>query len=293
MLGNISVIFMDRKNENNWTLIIRPKRNLFDVNLKELWEYRDLIILLVRRDFVARYKQTVLGPLWFVIQPLLTTLMFTVVFGKIAKIPTDGMPHILFYMSGIVIWNYFSKCLTSTSKTFVANAGLFGKVYFPRLVIPISLVISNLFQFLIQFVMLVMFIVYFAFAGVDFNWNWQLLLIPVYVIIAAGMGLGFGILFSSMTTKYRDLINLLSFGMQLWMYATPIVYPLSEVPAKYRWLVELNPVTPLVEGFKASLLGVGTISFGSLLYSFVFTVVLLFVGILVFNKVEQNFMDTV
>jgi lipopolysaccharide transport system permease protein len=215
------------------------------------------------------------------------------VFGRIAKIPTDGVPHMLFYMSGIVIWNYFSRCLTATSNTFRANAYLFGKVYFPRLTIPISIVISNLFQFLIQFVLLLGFLVYYVILGLKLHITWQIILLPYLIILAALLGLGFGILISSMTTKYRDLMFLLNFGMQLWMYATPIVYPLSEVPKKYQWIAVLNPITPVVEGFRYSLLGVGTVQTWHLIYSFVFMLLILSVGVVVFNKVEQNFMDTV
>ncbi len=276
-----------------WTTIIRPKRHLFDVNLKEVLRYKDLIYLLIRRDFVARYKQTILGPLWYIVQPLLTTIMFTIVFGRIARIPTDGMPHMLFYLSGTVLWNYFNKCLTATSNTFIGNAGLFGKVYFPRLVIPISVVISNLFQFLVQFALLAGFWVYFFFRGVHLVISWQMLLLPVYVLMAGVMGLGFGLLISSMTTKYRDLTFLLGFGMQLWMYGTPIVYPLSQVPEKWRLLVVLNPVTPIVEGFRKALLGVGTVEPWHIFYSVGFMFTVLFVGIIAFNKVEQSFMDTV
>ncbi len=279
--------------EQNWTLIIKPHKGLFDLNLKEVWDYRDLIYLLVRRDFIARYKQTILGPLWFIIQPLLTTIMFTIVFGRIAKIPTDGLPHMLFYMAGIVLWNYFSKTFIATSNTFRANVGLFSKVYFPRLVIPITTVISNLFLFALQFLFLLVFIIYYVALGVKIQLTWFVLMIPVLVFISAVYGLGFGIIVSSMTTKYRDLAFLLSFGMQLWMYLTPIVYPLSQVPKKYLIWILLNPITPLVEAFRKAILGVGTVTAGQLAYSFVFGFVVLFAGILIFNKVEQNFMDTI
>ncbi len=279
--------------EQNWTLIIKPHKGLFDLNLKEVWDYRDLIYLLVRRDFIARYKQTILGPLWFIIQPLLTTIMFTIVFGRIAKIPTDGLPHMLFYMAGIVLWNYFSKTFIATSNTFRANVGLFSKVYFPRLVIPITTVISNLFLFALQFLFLLVFIIYYVALGVKIQLTWFVLMIPVLVFISAVYGLGFGIIVSSMTTKYRDLAFLLSFGMQLWMYLTPIVYPLSQVPKKYLIWILLNPITSLVEAFRKAILGVGTVTSGQLAYSFVFGFVVLFAGILIFNKVEQNFMDTI
>ena len=282
-----------QKEDNNWTLIIKPKRSLWELNLREIWEYRDLLYLLIRRDFVAKYKQTILGPIWFILQPFLTTILFTFVFGRIAKIPTDGLPHILFYMSGIVIWNYFSKSLTATSSTFVSNAGLFGKVYFPRLIIPLSVVASNLFQLLVQFSLLLFFIVYYYFIGVRLHLTWFVLLLPYLILLAAGLGLGFGIFISSLTTKYRDLSYLVGFGMQLWMYLTPIVYPLSKVPQKYAWVVVLNPMTPIVEGFRKAILGVGTVNFWQLIYSTVFMIFMLAIGVLIFNKVEQNFMDTV
>jgi lipopolysaccharide transport system permease protein len=284
---------MNNEAGSNWNLIIRPKRHLFDINLKELWKYKDLIYLFVRRDFVAKYKQTILGPLWFIVQPLLTTLMFTVVFGKIAGIPTDGLPKVLFYMTGITAWNYFALCLKNTSNTFVSNASIFGKVYFPRLVIPISTVISGLIQFAIQFLFLLAFMIYYWSIGAKFSPNWYILLLPVLLILMAGLGLGFGIIISSLTTKYRDLTNLVAFGVQLWMYATPIIYPLSKIPQKYKLFVILNPITPIVETFRYSLLGRGTVKWWYLEYSIGFMIVLLTIGILLFNKVEQSFMDTV
>jgi len=278
---------------DEWTMILRPKRSLLDINLRELWQYRDLIMLFVKRDFVSKFKQTILGPLWFIIQPLLTTIMFTIIFGNIAGIPTNGIPKILFYMSGIVGWTYFSTCLNDTSQTFIKNASIFGKVYFPRLALPISVVISNLVSFVIQFVFLCCFLVYFMVKGSDVSPNILVLWIPVLVILMAGLGLGFGIIISSMTTKYRDLTHLVTFGVTLWMYATPIIYPLSGIPEKYRLLVLANPMTPVIETFKTALLGVGQINYLSLLYSFAFTIVLLAVGVIIFNKVEKTFMDTV
>lgn len=277
----------------DWTLEIKPKKHLFDVNIKEIWKYKDLIFLFVRRDFVARYKQTILGPLWFLIQPLLTTLMFVVVFGNIAKIPTDGLPQLLFYMSGITAWNYFSMSLNSTSNTFVANAGIFGKVYFPRLVIPISSIISGLIQFGIQFLFLGLFMIYYAIIGADFSPNIYILLIPVLIFLMAGLGLGFGIIISSLTTKYRDLTNLVGFGVQLWMYGSPIIYSMSEIPEKYKIFVLANPVSPIIEAFRYALLGKGELNFWYLFYSFGFMIVVLFIGVLLFNKIEQTFMDTV
>ncbi len=278
---------------DEWTMILRPKRNLLDINLHELWQYRDLIMLFVKRDFVSKFKQTILGPLWFIIQPLLTTIMFTIIFGNIAGIPTDGIPKILFYMTGIVGWTYFSTCLNDTSQTFIKNASIFGKVYFPRLALPISVVISNLVSFVIQFLFLCLFLAYFMIKGADVSPNIHVLWIPFLVLLMAGLGLGFGIIISSLTTKYRDLTHLVTFGVTLWMYATPIIYPLSEIPEKYKLMVLANPMTPVVETFKTALLGVGQINYLHILYSFCFTIVLLAVGIVIFNKVEKTFMDTV
>jgi lipopolysaccharide transport system permease protein len=277
----------------DWSMIIRPKRHWFDINLKEFWHYRDLIMLFVRRDFVAKYKQTILGPLWFLIQPLLTTIMFVVVFGGIAKIPTDGLPQMLFYMAGLTAWNYFAESFRATSNTFVTNANIFGKVYFPRLTLPVSIVISNLIQFGIQFLFLLAFMGYYAITGADFHVTSYILLLPLLLLMMAGLGLGFGIIFSSLTTKYRDLTNLVAFGVQLWMYATPVVYPLSEIGPKYKIFILANPITPIVETFRYAMLGAGTVNWMYLLYSFVFMILTLVVGILLFNKIEQSFMDTV
>jgi lipopolysaccharide transport system permease protein len=276
-----------------WDLVIRPKRNLLDINLKELWEFRDLIALFVRRDFVAKYKQTILGPLWFIIQPLLQTLMFTIVFGRIAKLSTDGLPQMLFYLAGIVPWTYFSQSLNMTSKTFVENAKIFGKVYFPRLAVPVSIVISNLIQFIIQFLFLLVFMVIFWAQGIEFGPTIEIFLLPILIILLAGLGLGFGIIISSLTTKYRDLTNLVSFGVQLWMYATPIIYPISSIQGKMRIAVMANPLTGIVETFKTIMLGVGEVHYGMLLYSAGFCIAVLGIGIILFNKIEQNFMDTV
>jgi len=285
---------MEKNNtDQQWSLIIKPKRNLLDVNLKAVWDYRDLIGLFVRRDFVAKYKQTILGPLWFIIQPLLTTIMFTVVFGNIAGISTDGLPKMLFYMSGITAWNYFSTSLVSTSNTFVANAGIFGKVYFPRLALPISTVISGLIQFGIQFLFLLAFMLYFGLTGADFTPNLHILLIPVLIVLMAGLGLGLGIIISSLTTKYRDLTNLVGFGVQLFMYATPVIYPVSSLPEKYQIYIAANPITPIIETFRYALLGSGSYDPFQLLYSFGFMVFTLIIGVILFNKIEQSFMDTV
>jgi len=273
--------------------VIKPKRSLWELNLREIWQYRDLIILFVRRDFVALYKQTILGPLWFIIQPLLTTIMYTIVFANIAKISTSNMPPILFYMSGTVAWTYFSTSLVKTSDTFINNANIFGKVYFPRMAVPLSIIISNLIQFCIQFCLLSIFIFIYSLRGIQFNLGASLLFIPFLVMILAGLGLGFGIVVSSLTTKYRDLKQLVAFGVQLWMYATPVIFPLSEIDGKYRVFFLLNPLTGVIESFRSILLGIGEANFLYLGYSTGFMIVLLLIGLLLFNRIERNFMDFV
>ena len=278
----------------DWDLVIQPQRGWWDLRLGELWRYKDLVLLFMRRDFVAVYKQTILGPLWYLIQPLLTTLIFTIVFGNIASLPTDGLPQFLFYMSGTVVWAYFADCLNKTANTFVGNAHLFGKVYFPRLAVPVSILISNLISFLIQFALFLVFVGYFALRGAALqpHWAW-IALTPLLLLIMAGLGLGFGILISSLTTKYRDLRFLVGFGVQLLMYATPVIYPASSIPARFQWLLLANPMTPIVEAFRYAFLGAGTVSPLHLLYSFGFMLVVMVLGMLVFNRVEQTFMDTV
>lgn len=280
--------------KDNWTLIIKPHEKLWHVDLGEIWRYRDLIQLFVKRNIVVQYKQTILGPLWYLIQPILTVIMNMVVFGGIAKMSTDGMPQALFYMAGNICWLYFANCLNQTSNTFIANQSMFGKVYFPRLVVPISTVISNLLRFVIQLGLFVVIYLYFLFMGTDIHLNWSIVLVPIYVMMLAGLGLGFGILVSSMTTKYRDLSILFTFIVQLWMYATPIVYPISMVPeGKLRMLILANPMTSIIEAFKYATFGQGYFSWLALGYSFTFMVFLLIVGIVVFNKVQRSFMDTV
>ena len=279
--------------EEKTEFIIRPKKSLFDIDLKELWRYRDLIMLFVRRDFVALYKQTILGPLWFLIQPLLTTIMYTVIFAKIANISTAGLPPILFYMSGTVAWVYFSTSLTKTSDTFIQNAGIFGKVYFPRLSVPISIVISNLIQFLIQFALLLVIMLVYGLKGAKINPGIQIILVPLLLLILAGLGLGFGIIISSLTTKYRDLRQLIAFGVQLWMYVTPVVFPLSAIHGKYRIFFLINPLTGVIESFRTVLLGVGHLNLLYLGYSTAFMIILLSSGILLFNRIERNFMDVI
>lgn len=276
-----------------WTEIIEPTSSLFSLQLSDIWRYRDLLMLFVKRDFVSTYKQTILGPLWFFIAPILTTITFTIVFGNIAHLSTEGTPPMLFYMCGIIAWNYFSTCLTSTSTTFRDNAGIFGKVYFPRLISPLSVIITNLVKFGIQFLMFVCFWLYFMNQGTVSTPNMHILLLPVLVILMAGLGLGLGMIISSFTTKYRDLIFLLQFGVQLLMYATPVIYPLSSIPEKYKWLIIANPMTAVIETFRYAFLGVGTVTPLNLIYSACCMFLLLLLGIIIFNKTEKTFIDTV
>lgn len=279
---------------DNWTLVIKPYQKLWSVDFGEIWRYRDLIQLFVKRNIIVQYKQTVLGPLWYLIQPILTVLMNMVVFGGIAKMSTDGIPQALFYLAGNVCWFYFADCLKQTSDTFRSNQNMFGKVYFPRLVMPISVVLSNLLRFSIQLGLFVATYVYFFFQGSSIHLTWALLLFPMIVVMLAGLGLGFGILISSMTTKYRDLSVLFTFIVQLWMYGTPIVYPLSTVSdGTLRTMILLNPMTSVIETFKYATLGQGYFSWYALGYSFVFMTILLVFGVVVFNKVQRSFMDTV
>jgi len=282
-------------NQNeNWTEIIKPRSSLLDLRLGDVWRYRDLVMMFVRRDFISTYKQTILGPLWFFIQPILTTITFTIIFGRVANLGTEGVPMPLFYLAGLTVWNYFSTTLTSTSNVFVGNAHIFGKVYFPRLTMPISIVISNMVRFVIQFALfLVIWVYYLITQGDQVHPNALIALTPVLLIIMGLLSLGFGMIFSAMTTKYRDLGMLLGFGLQLWMYATPIIYPLSKVPALYQWVIRLNPLTSIVETFRYAFLGSGSFSWLNLGYSALVTLVILFIGTIIFNKVEKSFMDTV
>jgi lipopolysaccharide transport system permease protein len=280
--------------KENWTEVISPKRSLLDINLKELWRYRDLIMLFVRRDFVATYKQTILGPIWLFLQPMFTTLTFFFVFNQIAKIPTDGIDPILFYLSGITLWNYFSDCFNKTSNTFVANAGIFGKVYFPRLATPISIVISNLVKLGIQVLLFVAILIYQMITkDVQLNLNAYILIFPYLIILMAVMGLGLGIIFSALTTKYRDLSFLLTFGIQLLMYATPIIYPLSYTSGKLHTIISMNPLTPIMESFRYAFFSIGTFDWSGLAFTSIFSFGFLFIGIIIFNQVEKSFMDTV
>ena len=281
------------ESNNNWTTIIKPKTGWFDINLKELLQYKDLIIMFVKRDFKTLYKQTILGPLWIIINPLLTTIMFTIVFGNIANISTDGMPQILFYMLGTTVWTYFSTCLTKTSATFTGNAAIFGKVYFPRLVTPISIVVSGLINFAVQFVMFLGFMIYYYIIGATVCPNIYILMTPLLLVQLALLSLGFGVIISSLTTKYRDLAILVTFGVQLWMNATPVVYPASQIDGTLKTLMMLNPVSPIIEFFRYAFLGSGSIPWNFLGISIATTVVVLFIGVILFSRVEKTFMDTV
>lgn len=278
----------------NWTTIIKPDSSWLSLNLNELWRYRDLLLMFVRRDFISVYKQTILGPLWFVIQPLLTTIMFIVVFDQVAGIPTDGAPPALFYLSGLLIWNYFSSCLIKTANTFNHNVEIFGKVYFPRLIIPLSTLVSSLVSFGIQLLLFFGMILYFHLVySMAIEFNHYLVAIPFLLILVALLALGAGIIISSLTNKYKDLTFLLNFGVQLLMYATPVIYPLSFFESKYRNLIIANPLTHIVEIFRYALLGVGEFNIIYISYSIFFTLLTLSLGILVFNKVEKNFMDII
>lgn len=278
----------------NWDLIIRPKRGLFDIDFKSIWNYRDLLKMFVKRDVVTVYKQTILGPIWFILQPIMTTAIYILVFGRIANISTDGVPMILFYMAGIIVWNYFSECFNITSKTFTENAGIFGKVYFPRLIMPLSKIVSGLIKFGIQLgLFLAVYFIYLIKDSAAIQPNYWLLITPYLILLMAGLGLGFGIIFTSLTTRYRDLNFLIAFGVQLLMYATPVIYPVSAIPEKYKIFIMANPMTPIMETFKYAFLGSGSASWNGLLYASVFTLVVVLLGIIVFNKTEKSFIDTV
>ncbi|MCP4440174.1 MAG: ABC transporter permease [Aureispira sp.] len=279
--------------KEKWDLVIKPSKGLLNFNFKELWRYRDLLTMFVKRDVVTLYKQTVLGPIWFFIQPIMTMVVYVVVFGNIAEIPTDGIPQPLFYLSGIIIWNYFSECFIQTSDTFAQNQNIFGKVYFPRLIMPMSKVASGLIKFFIQFFLFLGVFIYYMTQGVCFSFSLSLLLIPYLIMLMAGLGLGFGLIFTSMTTKYRDLKFLVQFGVQLLMYATPIIYPMSMLEGRLKDVIYLNPLAHVVESFKYVFLGQGDLSFYGLLYASIFTAVIVFMGMLIFNKTERNFVDTI
>jgi lipopolysaccharide transport system permease protein len=281
------------KEQEQWSEVIEPRTRLLDLRLDELWRYRDLVMMFVRRDFVSNYKQTILGPIWFFLQPLLTTLTFVLIFGRIAQLSTDGLPMILFYLAGVTVWNYFAETLNKTASVFKDNAQMFGKVYFPRLTMPFSIVVSNLVRFLIQFTLFLIVWVYYLFQTDAIHPNYLIVLTPLLVVLMGLLALGLGMIISAMTTKYKDLIFLLTFGIQLLMYATPVIYPLSSLSDKYKWLILANPMSSIVETFRYAFLGSGTFSWGYLGYSFIATIIILLLGTIVFNKVEKSFTDTV
>lgn len=284
---------MSQTTNQPWTEVISPKHKLLSLNLKEVWRYRDLVYMLVKRDFVTSFKQTILGPIWFFIQPILTTIMYVVIFGRVAKLSTDGAPMIAFYLSGVTLWNYFNSCLTATSNVFVGNSRIFGKVYFPRLVMPLTIVISNLMRFGVQFLLFIAVVLYYLFKDNSVSPNSWVLITPFLLVLMAGFAMGMGMIFSSLTTKYKDFSMLLGFGVQLFMYATPVVIPVSAFPEKYRWIVELNPLTGIFECFKYGYLGVGDFQESMLVYSTLLITIILLIGTLIFNSVEKSFMDTV
>ena len=284
---------MDSKDTNKWDLYIKPKSGWFNIEIGEIFRYKDLILLFVKRDFVTFYKQTILGPLWYIIQPLFNTLVFTFIFGKVAKIPTDGVPPFLFYLSGTVVWSYFSHCLNETSNTFTTNAEVFGKVYFPRIAVPISVALTAVFQFLIQFAIFLGFLSYFWYKGSNINPTIYIITLPLIVLHMAILSIGFGMMISALTAKYRDLAFAMSFMIQLWMYLTPIVYPLSQVPEKYRLFILINPMTAVVESFRGAFLGVNSITPQELLFSIFLSILFFISGIVIFSRVERTFMDTV
>ncbi len=279
-------------NTSEWDTVIESEHSLFDINFKELWHYRDLLVLFVKRDFVTVYKQTILGPLWFFIQPLLTTITFTVIFGNVAQLSTDGAPKIIFYMAGITLWNYFSSCLSSVSGVFNANAGIFGKVYFPRLIMPLTIVVSNLMKFGVQFLLFICFIIYYTLNNQISPNNW-IMLTPLVILLMALISMGIGLILSSMTTKYKDLNQLIGFGIQLFMYATPVIYPTSSVPENFKWVLAWNPLVGLFEYMRFAYIGIGSFNIYSLLYPSIFSIGIMIIGILVFNKTQKTFMDTV
>lgn len=279
--------------QQSWTEEIKSQNTLFSINFKEVWHYRDLLLMLVKRDYVTFYKQTILGPIWFFIQPLMTTVVYLVLFGQIAKLSTDGAPQIAFYLAGITIWNYFSEALTKTSTVFKDNANLFGKVYFPRLIMPLAIVCSGLMKFAIQFGLFITVVLYFTFINPKIHPNLWVLITPFLVLLMATFALGLGMIFSSLTTKYKDLVFLLSFGIQLFMYATPVVYPTSAMPTKFAWLLHINPLTGIFECFRYAYLGTGSFQSMDLVISTILIGILFFIGIVIYNKVEKSFMDTV
>ena len=282
--------------DDKWEDTIVSKRNIFDINIREIFKYKDLLFMFIKRDFITFYKQTILGPIWFFVQPIITTIIYVVVFGNLAGLSTDGFPKILFYLSGILLWNYFSDCFSSNSKVFLENQNIFGKVYFPRLIKPLSIIVSNLIKFTIQFFLFIAILLYFIwFKDLEIKINLEFLIFPILILLTASFGLGLGLIVSSLTIKYRDLIFLLQFAIQMFMYATPVVYPLSSLPEKYRVLMNFNPLSGILESFRFIFLNSSNDHFPwhSLLYSIIIIPLILFLGIIVFNKTEKNFMDTI
>lgn len=284
---------MKNEKDQEWDLVIEGQNSLFDLKLKDVWHYRDLLVLFVKRDFISFYKQTILGPLWFFIQPLFTTIIYTFIFGNLASISTDGLPQPLFYLAGITAWNYFADCLTKTSTVFKDNSNIFGKVYFPRLILPLSIVASNMVRFAVQMILFFIMMGYYLGHGAAFAPTWTMLMFPVLVLLMALLGLGLGLIITALTTKYRDLAFLVTFGVQLLMYTTTVIYPLSATPEKFKLFIELNPMTGIIEAFRYSFLGKGEFSTWSIGYSAIVTFIVLFLGILIFNKTEKTFVDTV
>ena len=279
--------------EQVWTEEIKSDNSLLSINIKEVWHYRDLLFMLVKKDYVTFYKQTILGPIWFFVQPILTTLIYILLFGQIAKLSTGGVPQIAFYLSGITIWNYFSETLTKTSTVFKDNAAVMGKVYFPRLIMPLSIVVSGLMKFAIQFGLFIAVVLYYTFIEKTIQPNAWVFATPLLIALMASLSLGIGMVFSSLTTKYKDLVFLLNFGIQLLMYATPVVYLSEAIPNKYKWIIELNPLTGIFECFRYGFLGTGDFDASSLVFSAAVTLGTLLLGVVIFNKVEKSFMDTV
>jgi lipopolysaccharide transport system permease protein len=282
-----------KSKEQIWTEEIKAKNSIFSVNFREVWQYRDLLFMLVKKDYVTFYKQTILGPIWFFVQPILTTLMYVLLFGQIAKLSTGGVPQIAFYLSGVTIWNYFSEALTKTSTVFKDNAAVMGKVYFPRLIMPLSIVVSGLMKFAIQFGLFIVVVLYYTIIIKAIQPNWWIIATPLLILLMASFSLGLGMIFSSLTTKYKDLVFLLTFGIQLFMYATPVVFMTESIPNEYKWIIEINPLSSIFDCFRYGYLGIGNFQASSLLYSSIVTFSIFALGIVIFNKVEKTFMDTV
>jgi len=284
---------VEASNPEGWTTIITPQFNMFHFPIKELWDYREMILRLVHKDFISRYKQTILGSLWYVVQPLFTSLMFTLIFSRIAKISTGEIPPMLFFLAGTVCWGYFSSCVSQTASTLTASNALFSKVYFPRLVVPISQLISNLIGFGMQMVLFLIFYFYYLAQGANIAADWRIIVLPVLIVQMAALGLGFGCLVTALTTRFRDLLIMLSFILQLWMYASCVAYPLAIVPEQYRWIYSLNPMVFIIEGFRAGFLGEGTVYFWQICISMVMSVVVVFFGLAFFNKMQRNSVDII